>query len=31
MILVADWASREKVLHSYELMARYVSPISRAR
>ena len=26
MILVADWASREKVLHSYELMARYVFP-----
>ena len=26
MILVADWASRENVLHSYELMARYVLP-----
>ena len=26
MILVADWASRGKVLHNYELMARYVFP-----
>ena len=26
MILVADGAPREKVLHSYELMARYVFP-----
>jgi limonene 1,2-monooxygenase len=26
MILVADWAPREKVLRSYELMARYVFP-----
>ena len=30
IILVADWASREKVLHSYELMARYVFPNSKA-
>ena len=30
MILVADWASREKVLHSYKLMARYVFPNSKA-
>ncbi len=30
MILVADWASREKVLHSYELMTRYVFPNSKA-
>ena len=26
MVLVADWATREKILHSYELMARYVFP-----
>ena len=26
MVLVADWAPREKVLHSYELLARYVFP-----
>ncbi|MFQ6027768.1 MAG: LLM class flavin-dependent oxidoreductase [Dehalococcoidia bacterium] len=26
MILVADWAPREKILHSYELLARYVFP-----
>ncbi|MBC8281705.1 MAG: hypothetical protein H8E48_13050 [Chloroflexi bacterium] len=26
MILVADWATREKILHSYELLARYVFP-----
>ncbi len=26
MILVADWAPREKILRSYELMARYVFP-----
>ena len=26
MILIADLASREKVLHSYESMARYVFP-----
>jgi limonene 1,2-monooxygenase len=30
MIFVADWASMEKVLHSYELMAHYVFPNSRA-
>ena len=26
MIRVADWATREKTLHSYELFARYVMP-----
>jgi limonene 1,2-monooxygenase len=26
MIRVEDWASREKLLHSYELLARYVMP-----
>jgi limonene 1,2-monooxygenase len=26
MILVADWAPREKILRSYELLARYVFP-----
>jgi limonene 1,2-monooxygenase len=26
MVLVADWAPREKILHSYELLARYVFP-----
>ena len=30
MILVADWASMEKVLHSYELIAHYVFPNSKA-
>ncbi len=26
MVMVQDWAPREKVLHSYELLARYVMP-----
>ena len=26
MIRVEDWAPREKILHSYELLARYVMP-----
>lgn len=26
MIRVSDWATREKILHSYELFARYVMP-----
>jgi limonene 1,2-monooxygenase len=26
MIRVEDWATREKTLHSYELLARYVMP-----
>ena len=26
MVLVADWTTREKILHSYELLARYVFP-----
>ncbi len=26
MVLVADWTTRDKVLHSYELLARYVFP-----
>lgn len=26
MVRVADWATREKTLHSYELLARYVMP-----
>jgi limonene 1,2-monooxygenase len=27
LILAHEWASREKVLHSYELLARYVMPV----
>jgi limonene 1,2-monooxygenase len=26
MVRVEDWAPREKILHSYELLARYVMP-----
>jgi limonene 1,2-monooxygenase len=26
MVMVQDWAPREKILHSYELLARYVMP-----
>ena len=26
LVTVAEWTSREKMLHSYELLARYVAP-----